>query len=179
MVDNFLPETYEVPATIGNYLKFEDGDNTFRILSSPILGYEYWIDTKDGKRQPIRKRMTEDLKLAEIPEPDKVKHFWAMVVYNYDVKKIQILEITQKSIQRVLRGLAKNVKWGSPKEYDIVINKTGEKLETKYTVTPDPKAPLDKKIAKEYEESDIKLDELFSGGDPFAKEKVNPDDIPL
>ena len=179
MIDTFLPTEYEVPATIGNYMKFEDGDNTFRILSSPVLGYKYWVDTKDGKRQPMRKRMTEALDMSQIPDPDEVKHFWAMVVWNCDLKKIQILEITQKSIQRILRGLVKNVKWGNPRDYDIVVNKTGKKMETRYTVTPDPKAPLDKEVAKEYKEKIINLEALFTDGDPFETEKVNPDDIPL
>ena len=164
---DFLPAEYEVPQSVGNYMKFEDGDNVLRILSSPILGYEYWIDTADSKRQPIRKRMTEALVLKDIPEPDKVKHFWAMVVWNYDAKKIQILEITQKSIQKVLRSLAKNAKWGSPKEYDIVVNKVGEKLETKYTVTPDPKSTLTDEIEKAFKETKVNLEALFTGDDPF------------
>ena len=40
-MDNFLPIDYEVPEKAGNYMKFEDGINRFRILQKPIFGLLY------------------------------------------------------------------------------------------------------------------------------------------
>jgi len=176
---DFLPDDYQIPVEAGNYMKFKDDENIFRVLSSPILGYEYWIDTEDGKRQPIRKTMTEIIDISKVPDPSEIKHFWALVVYNYKasynsvkkeyIGKVQILEITQKSIQKTMRALAGNPKWGNPRDYDLVVSKTGQKLETRYTVTPDPKAPLDPKIKKQYESMTINLEALFEGLDPFEQ----------
>lgn len=174
---DFLPDDYQIPVVAGNYMKFKDDENTFRVLSSPIVGYEYWIDTEDGKRQPVRKTMTETIDVSKVPDPSQIKHFWALVVYNYKasynsvkkeyIGKVQILEITQKSIQKTMRALASNPKWGNPRDYDLVVSKTGQKLETRYTVTPDPKAPLDPEIKKQYEGMAINLKALFEGEDPF------------
>lgn len=174
-MNDFLPNEYEVPAKSGNYMKFEDGENRFRILSSPILGWEYWVDTEDGGRKPLRKRMETPFSTVEVDEPEKIKHFWAMSVYNYKEKKVQILEITQKSIQKILRALAKDEDWGSPKEYDIVITKTGEKLDTEYQVTPKPAKKMDAGIIKAYEDMHIKLEALYDGADPFAGEDIDVD----
>jgi len=161
-MDNFLPPNYEAPKTEGNYFKFKEGDNRFRVLSSAIVGYEYW--TLDKK--PIRsKEMWE-----EIPANAKrnengsfQKFFWAFIVWNYDAEKVQIMEVTQKTIQEGIEALVLNKKWGDPKKYDLVIKAEGEKLERTYQVIPEPHSE-----APEADISRIKLEALFEGLDPFA-----------
>lgn len=175
-MNDFLPAGYEVPKKSGSYMKFEDGINRIRILSSPIVGYEYWNEDSKGVRKPIRKRMNEQLIMSEIQEPDKIKHFWAMPVWNYQDKKVQILEITQKSIQTELKRLAKDEDWGSPFNYDVVIDKTGDKLETRYSVQPKPAKPLDKEITDIFKATKINLEALFTGGDPFKSEDASSSD---
>lgn len=171
----FLPENYELPDTKSNYMKLEEGANRLRILSSSIVGYKYWNEDKDGNRHPIRKRMNEPLILAEIDDPDKVKHFWAFVVYNYSVKRIQILEITQKKIQQSLMVLIKDVDWGSPiNKYDIVITREGKDLATKYELQPKPAKPTEKEIIAAYATTPVNLEALFSGDDPFSRLEGEP-----
>src|SRR5258708_4666498 len=104
-------DSYDIPST-SNYMKFEEGDNRFRILgsfaeNSAIQGVEYW-KTVDKKRQPIRLQKKEDgtfpavpaseLEMNKFGEPDYPKYFWALPVWNYQDEKVQILEITQKTI---------------------------------------------------------------------------------
>lgn len=178
-MNDFLPASYEVPSTKGNYMKFKNGANRFRILSSPILGYEYWIEDDKGNRKPVRKHTAEEISLNDV-EGENVKHFWAMPVWNYDEERVQILEITQKGIQRSLRALAKDEDWGSPLGYDIVVTRSGEKLETEYSLQPKPAKPVDKKITTKYHKMTINLEALYSGDDPFKSsmdENVNPDDV--
>lgn len=168
----FLPPNYDVPKGNSNYMKFEDGENRFRIMSSPILGWEYWNEDAQGKKTPIRKRMNEALNMAEIQEPDKVRHFWAMVVYNYQDEKAQILEITQKGLQKSLRALASDEDWGSPVDkYDIVVTKEGKNLETKYSLQPKPAKATDKKVKDAIASTVINLEALYAGEDPFAINK--------
>jgi hypothetical protein len=52
MTSGFLPEGYEVPKSGGNYMKLKQGPNKFRILSAPIIGWEYWSED----RKPVRAR---------------------------------------------------------------------------------------------------------------------------
>ena len=179
-MNNFLPEGYKEEA--GGYMKLETGKNRFRILSSAIVGWEGWNEDKEGNHKPLRKRLTEDLISSDFQEPEKIKRFWAFIVWNYKDEAIQILEITQKGIRQSITALINNKKWGTPvNSYDIVITREGEKLKTKYTVTPDPKEPTEKEITNAFKKKPINLEALFSNDDPFKSlpEDVNPDEVDL
>ena len=167
-MEDFLPKDYEVPESPSKYFKFVKGENRFRFLARPIVGNEYWVD-EAGKRKPVRKRIGEDTDLNEVDSDDQVKHFWAMPVYNYQLKMIQILEITQKSILKELHLLAKDEDWGSPLGYDVVVTKTGEDKETRYSVKPKPATALDGRVAIEFKGmSKFDIERLFDNGDPFG-----------
>jgi hypothetical protein len=47
--DFFPTADYKVPVT-SDYMKFQDGVNTFRVLSSAIIGYEYF----NTENKPVR-----------------------------------------------------------------------------------------------------------------------------
>ena len=115
-----------------------------------------------------------------------MKPFWAFCVWNYQLKKVQLLEITQKTIMLSISALVNNPKWGNPKLYDIAITRTGEGMETEYNVQGEP--PIgqpDAAIVEQYAKLTVNLEALFSGGDPFAdnqenqvvQEQVNVDEI--
>lgn len=176
---DFLPTDYKVPSSSDKYMKFVKGDNRFRILTSPILGYEIWKDDGD-KRVPIRTRMSVPFTTEQAPDPEDIKHFWAMVVYNYANKTVQILEITQKGIQKTLKALAQDEDWGSPvQKYDIVVTKAGDGMETKYEVLPKPATKMDDGIIELFNTMKINLNALYDGKDPYAEvtEEVNNDEI--
>lgn len=170
-MDNFLPEGYEVPKSGGSYMKFKGGANKFRILSAPILGYEYWT----AERKPVRaKKLWDTIPVdADIKDGWNPKHFWAFVVWNFEEKQIQVLEITQATIQRAMLDLIQNDEWGDPRNYTITVNRKGEKLETEYSVVPSPAKPVPEDIIKSYKEKNIDLENLFTGGDPFNAESRN------
>lgn len=157
---SFLPEGYTAPK--GDYSKLEQGDNRFRIMSSPIVGWEDWKDKK-----PLRFRMNNKPQ-APVDAEQPIKHFWAMLVWDYQMVKPAILEITQKSIQKALEALAGNADWGSPLQYDVIINKTGSGMQTEYTVTPVPPKPLQEGIANAFIGLSVNLEALFDGKDPFT-----------
>jgi hypothetical protein len=168
MAEDFLPDNYEVPTAANKYMKFEQGENRFRIMCSPILGWEAWEDLPDGKRNPMRHRMDDAFTMDEVEDPMEIKHFWAMVVWNYKAEKLQILEITQKTIQKFLKSLAKDKDWGTPVlAYDIVVTKRGEKKDTEYDIFPKPKSEVEPTIMQKYLDSNIDLEKLFLGEDPF------------
>lgn len=171
--DKFLPDGYEVPKTAGgNYFKLEDGPNKFRVLSAPVMGWEYWnTQDKPVRLHDLPKEQPEDLRQDMVDgsyKPSKIKHFWSMVVWSYKEAKLQILEITQATIQHAIADLALNDDWGNPMEYDLTITRKGEKLKTEYTVQPSPQKPVPVDAHKAYREARINLQALFTGGDPFA-----------
>lgn len=173
MENNFLPQGYEAPTTEGNYFKFRKGDNRFRIMSNAVVGWEMW--TRDNK--PVRQPEAWE----EVPFDAKrndngsfQKHFWAFIVWNYEAKKVQIMEITQKTIQDGIEAVVNNKKWGDPKGYDFVVKATGDGLEREYTVTPEPHTE-----APEVSISQINLAALFKGEDPFnSVPEITENDIP-
>jgi hypothetical protein len=166
-MESFLPENYERPTSSGNYLKFVDGANKVRILSAPLIGHLYW--TKDNK--PVRSPepfigTPEDARLDD--GKFKPKFFWAMPVWNYRESRVQIMEITQASIQGPIEDLVANSDWGDPREYDITITKKGEGLDTEYGVLPSPTSPVPVQAHQAYRCMKIDLEALFRGADPFA-----------
>lgn len=170
-MSNFLPENYEVPSNGGNYMKLEQGDNVFRILDNPIMGWEDWKDDK-----PLRYHMNSKPDAPVNPER-AIKHFWAMVVWNVKTEQIQILEITQSGIQKTIKNYVEDEDWGDPTAYDIKINREGEKLDTKYTVTAKPHKPLAEEVQKLFSDTKVNLNALYTGDDPFAGKQGADDDI--
>ena len=175
-MSDFLPKGYEDSKSLneqgGGYMKFVKGVNRFRIMCAPIVGWEWWEETSEGKKTPKRVKIDTKIDVTTVSDPESIKRFWAMVVYNYEAKKLQILEITQKGIQKTLTSYAGDSDWGSPVgTYDIVITRTGDGLETEYGVMPKPKSDMDEGIVQLYKDTDISLGALYEGGDPFKVEK--------
>ena len=177
MENTFLESGYKPPKSNSAYMKFEDGENRFRTLSSAIIGYEYW--NTDNK--PVRsKTQFKETPNAKTDKNGKVsiKHFWAFVVYSRKNKKVMILEITQNGIQNTIYGLINNPEWGKPSAYDIIVNREGEGFDTKYNIIPCPHQAMEQTILDEYNKMKIDLNKLYTGEDPFSSETINIEDIP-
>src|SRR3990167_10148160 len=163
MVKDFFPnEKYTLPIS-SNYMKFLEGENDFRVLSSAIVGWEYW----NTQNKPVRSKepfddVPEDIKIDKDGNW-KINHFWAFVVFNYDAQKIQILELTQKGIMKTIQGLVKNPKWGNPNGYDITVIRSGSGLDTEYSTVPNPHSEFETGIITQYERMNINLDALYLG----------------
>jgi hypothetical protein len=170
----FLPKGYETPESERNYMEFQEGTNTFRILSPAIVGYEWFEDTGDGGRVPRRVRSEEEVPATvrnAAHDRDRAKHFWALTVYNYATKSIQVLKLKQKTIQRAIEAYTKNPTWGNPLDYDLVVEKvkTGNReRDVEYHVIPEPPSPLDEGIAELANMVPVRLEALYDGEDPFA-----------
>lgn len=161
-MSDFLDPTYEVPASGANYMKLKDGENKFRILSKPIVG---WIDWKD--KVPHRFIMTaKPEKPFDASKP--IKHFWSFIVFDYADRGVKILEITQATIQNDIKNLSKDPEWDAPFSYDLKITRTGKEKETKYAVIPSPKKDLSDEIKKLALDKPCNLEALYSGGDPWV-----------
>ncbi len=159
----FLPEDYIAPRSGGGYYtKLNNGVNRIRILSAPVMGWQEWIDNK-----PVRYRMDEK-PVKWHNKTRKGDHFWSFIIWNYQEKMIQVLQITQVSIRKVIESLSKDSTWGSPFFYDITITREGEGKKTTYTIHPLPRKTLDPYIQEAFEENRCNLDALFDSNDPFG-----------
>jgi hypothetical protein len=175
-MNDFLPKGYETPEVPSNYMEFTEGQNYFRVLSSAIVGYQWWVENGEG-RKPVRVR-----ELDEVPEEvrnafnnrESARHFWAFSVYNYQTKAIQVLVLKQQTIMRAIEAFAKNPKWGNPKNYDLIVEKvkTGSReRDVEYNVVPEPPTPLDPAIEELASNVPVRLEALYAGEDPFATEE--------
>lgn len=162
--DGFLPDNYEAPST-GGYTTLKAGMNKFRVLSSALLMWTIWEDKK-VKRLKYDK---ENVPKVADKEANSVKHTWGLIVYNYDTKAIEILELASVNVQNAATTYARNPAWGSPVKYDIYIEKTGSgKENTKYALTVDPPTPVSDEIKQAYEATPIDLNQLLvDNGNPF------------
>ena len=156
----FAEEGYEVPQT-STYMKLEAGKNNFRVMGKIITGYEYW----NNDNKPVRQKE----QFTAVPEDAKsnpdgsidIKHFWGMVVWNYATDSLSTLEITQKGIIKSIMGLIENPKWGSPKGYDLCIERSGSGLLTKYSTVSSPPSAAPAEAIKAFKETPIDLDKAF------------------
>lgn len=194
----FLPQGCERPQSPSNYMRFQKGMNKFRILSPAVIGYEYW--SKDNK--PVRDKVKWDYIPDDIKKeggvPTPIKHFWAFVVWNYADKMIQILQITQATIQDGIK-LGVDLRDGNATNNDIGVERIGDDFDTKYKVQFADPSPVAPEIEAAYKATPINLEALFTGDDPFKTdtptergndphlgtktpamvEDVNVDDIPF
>jgi len=163
-----LPKDYtEVPQSGGNYMKFKPGKNRFHVLSEAIIGYEYWTKDKKPVRSKTKFTSTPNIKTNDAGEPEAVKHFWAFVVYNYEDNAMQVLELTQSSIQRAMKAKIDN-REGDVTDSDFIITKSGEGLTTEYDVDIVPhKEILEEESIKE-KAQEVNLAALYEGKDPFT-----------
>jgi hypothetical protein len=171
----FLPEDYKEPV-MSNYMSFEEGDNTFRVLDESIIGWEYW--TKDDR--PVRVNEFDNIPLGDVKEGKyglNLSFFWAFPVYNFDAGRVQILVVKQKTVRQGMLTYIKNKKWGDPKSYNFVVTRIKEGDKTSYLVSVDPKEELDKKIVEKYKEMNLDMKTWFKGEDPFKgikQDEVEP-----
>jgi len=157
-------------STWSNYLKITEDAQEFRILTSPVIGWEYFRADGD-KVTPVRQRDEFDWVPSDSKDGSKPKEFWAFPIWNHTLGKVQIAEITQQSIKKeILKYVQDEENWGDPKKYDFRIFRTGKGKETRYTLAPLPKSKFeseaDEKWAFELAKP-INLEALFSGDDPF------------
>lgn len=157
--------------------KLKDGESVrFRILGSFVEGWERW--TKDNK--PVLAHDGEPWPKDKEWRPGKdgaAKMFSAMPVWNVTEEAVQVFAFTQASIADALRGYVEHEEYGVPTGYDLTLSRKGTGMDTEYTLVASPPKAVSAKVAKAWSEvvdAGFDLEELFSGGDPFAPKGVVP-----
>lgn len=164
---DWLPPGYKVPKPPSDYMKLEDGANKFRVMSPLTMGYEYWnTEGKPVRMHDMPEETPADIRIDKRSgQLERVKHFWAFIVWDYEAKRLQILELTQSTIQSNIQDLVSNPDWGTPTGYDITITKKGKNLDTEYSVQPSPHKPAPEEAVASLKTTKIDLSKLFEGKD--------------
>lgn len=169
-MSGLLPADYEVPESGGGSLfaKLQKGTNQFRVLDTPVTGYIWFEETMDG----LKAKRTRDI--GDVPTGEKPKHFWYIPIAMDGA--IKLMEITQKTVLNELAMLDRSPMWGKLSEYEVIVTRSGDGLETTYSVQPCPKSPND--MVKEYTEfkKGYKPENLFSDGLSVVADSVKTDD---
>ena len=160
----------------GNYYKFTQGENKFRIVGSSdttppglIQGMIGWGEDNEGNRKPFRWKLGVD---APREFAEKPKEFFAFLVWNYDEACVQILELTQAGLKSELVTLAEDKEWGDPRKYDIAVIRNGEGIDTSYVMTPKPHKKLSPAAVAMVKATTVNLEALYDGGDPYEDAPV-------
>lgn len=140
-----------------------------RFVRPGITGFEAWNDENkpvrwEHKPESLPANIKPDLKGNKV-----AKRFMAGLVYDYADDDFKILQITQRTLIDQLYKYVKDSDYGNPLSYDIKINKTGERMETKYTLVAAPPKPLNPSIEEALEKVHCDLYALFDGNDPWAE----------
>lgn len=176
--ENFLPINYKVPDKSRQFKKLTPGDNRMRILSEPLLGWIFF----NKSNKPVRRPFSEgEFTIQELQELNckaddenrlTCKHFWLMLIWDYEEEIPRIIDLTQISIIKPLYALIDNEKWGDLRNFDVNINRVGtNKNDTVFTVLPDPHSNIPENAENTI--SDLKekglydLSNIWSGGYPF------------
>ena len=172
----------------GGYLslsKLPDGGAVrFALLADePLEFYEAW-GTDNGTSKPFRfeeEPTYEDI-VAEMgefepregrggPGTADIKFCIAAPVYNFESGKVQVLQISQKSILKEFDKISQEEDYSEITNWDFSVNKTGTGLKTEYSLRPLPR----KKGSQEHVDAawieakaeGFDINRLLTGGNPF------------
>ena len=177
----WLPKSYKAPSMGGDFLnpsRIPESDHmdrpvkirvlgNFDFPKTAIMGWSSWERTAQ-KNICHRVEYSDEAKgELEARGYDDVKHFWALLVYNWEEMRPQAFEFTQASIRNDLLKLFADPDWEDPKDYDIKIRKNGSGVNTKYSVVPVGKAELPKDVRDQIKASKYDLTRLFKNEQVF------------
>lgn len=154
------------------------------VSDEPLEFYECWAEGPDGKAKPFRfdsEPSPDDMALAfgdftrrmnrEGTGPEPIKFCLALAVYNFETARVEILQLSQKSLIRELDAISQMPDYDDLTAVDFLLGKEGSGLNTEYKLTPVPrKKGSDKDIAAAWDDTrsaGFDLSRLLSGEDPF------------
>jgi hypothetical protein len=163
---SFFPEGY-TPSQGGgtDYTKLPEGTTRLRVVYEQMLmGWSYWDTNNKCHRFPFDKKPTST---PGIKDGEKLKELYALGVYNYDTKRLEVWEITQATIKQQLFDYWHNEEYGKFTGYGLSIKRTGSGLKTEYGVVAGVPKPLPAEIQALADAKPINLQALIDGGNPF------------
>ena len=162
-----------------------DGQVRFAILANePLCYFEVWGEDETGKGKPFRfaaEATADDIeqemganyrrRLKDDGTEEPQKFAIAMPVYNFDIKRIQVLSITQKGLQKELDEISQVEEYGDMTEWDFIMTKAATVSPDMYGLRPVPrKKDTQAAIDAAWDEAvknGFDITRLLTGGHPF------------
>lgn len=172
-----------------NPSKIQSGTSVrFALLDdNPLEFFEVWGEASGGSVKPFRfidEPTPDDIEVAFGTEysrrlnrdgtaPEPAKFAIAVPVFNHDVGAVQVLQVSQKSINREFDSISQMEDYSNLLDWDFVLSKEGNGLNTEYSLraVPRKKGSADS-MASSWEESKaggFDISRLISGGNPFKE----------
>jgi hypothetical protein len=125
-----------------NYLKLQKGENRVRIVSAPVASWTSFNRNAGEGEKKVTRFLTAEGASAFNAVSDKdsqAKKRYAMWVLDRATDEILLAEFGS-SIMKAVKALAMDSEYGFDNlpPYDIKITKTGDGLDTEYSVLPSP-----------------------------------------
>jgi hypothetical protein len=146
-----------------DFMRLKEGENVVRIMGNPVQSYIHWITLPDGQQRkivspnnPALVKKLEDAGFRRQPN-------WLIKVLDRADEQFRLLEVGNQ-IFKGIQTLFNNPKWGKVTNYDISINRGPKGQQPLYTVTPNPKEPVDSSVKQKFVEFNdrINLDKLIT-----------------
>lgn len=125
-------KNYKKPS---DFIKFEQGDNKIRIISDGLLARFHGTRMR-GAYVPLG-LCTEDGNCQHCKGGNEPKRVWRWIALDYANKEVKLLDAGPMIGNQICDLAALS---GDPQEYDLLINRQGQKLTTKYEVKKAPES---------------------------------------
>jgi hypothetical protein len=141
------------------YLQMKNpGAYTIRVMGNPIQFYCHWLDTVDGKKKKVNSPSETPALVAKLEAAGfKRQTGWMVRVLDRSDGEFKLMEIGQQ-VYNGIRDLYNNKAWGKVTNYDLTITRRPKGSQPLYTVTPNPKEPLEAKFKDSFMEFEKNLD---------------------
>ena len=162
-----------------------DGQVRFAILANePLCYFEVWGEDETGKGKPFRfaaEASADDIeqemganyrrRLKDDGTEEPQKFAIAMPIYNFDIKRIQVLSMTQKGLQKELDEISQVEEYGDMTEWDFIMTKAATVSPDMYGLRPVPrKKDTQAAVDAAWDEAvknGFDITRLLTGGHPF------------
>ncbi len=153
-----------------SFMRLSEGENTVRIMGDPTQYYVHWVQVPGGPLRKINSPI-DSAKLVQKLEDAGFRRQarWLIKVLDRSDNQFKLLEIGGQ-IYNGIRALFNNKSWGKVTNYDISITRGPKGAQPLYSLTPNPKEPLDPSFRDAYIAFNDKINiEKFIGATPVAE----------
>jgi len=162
-----------------------DGQVRFAILANePLCYFEVWGEDETGKGKPFRfaaEASADDIeqemganyrrRLKDDGTEEPQKFAIAMPIYNFDIKRVQVLSMTQKGLQKELDEISQVEEYSDMTEWDFIMTKAATVSPDMYGLRPVPrKKDTQAAVDAAWDEAvknGFDITRLLTGGHPF------------
>ena len=180
-----MPSNYKLPSKSEQFAKIKTGENLVRVVSESLIeGYEIF----GSDNRPVRKQVFRDaygdiekscyfsqkeidaleLKPNKDGKIEQPKYFWALKVWSYELKRIQVWVITQATLQTKLKNIFSDADYADCSKYDLKITKTGSTInDTKYEIMAKKETELSAEFWENVRLTPCNIVAIFEGKYPM------------